>query len=425
MAALFARSRLKRPSDWSTPQAARSRPDWALLAHPGRADFLLPAAMLERGRQQADPVFDRALEADDLDDTSDAVYRASRGQLEKIEPGAPTELSQAIAELAQTPAWVDWAQIARGQQVFVRYLPAAVSTLYYVSLVGGFSAERIARVVSSTGYLGGGRCDVLARIAETAAFVALVTQPESLHPHQPGWTAAVRVRLLHARVRRRLYERGWDAPINDVPINMVQIAATQLAFSLSILTGIERLAPGVLKESAQEDYLHLWRFIGYLLGVSDEHNACTSMGVARSHLESYLADLIQPGPHGCQLAQSILSLRLPSGQPSGGLGKRACLCRKFIGDALSDGLGLPTPTRRDVLLASVEWTILAAYTRVCALPIAGCPLLLLHAWLLRQVAASSSRFTFPLRRQPHPMHFAAQQSDSMCPLAGLRGSAAG
>jgi hypothetical protein len=51
------------------------------------------------------------------------------------------------------PDWVDWAQLERGQDVFVVHAPAAALSLYYLSLVGGFSAPLITRVLRATAYL--------------------------------------------------------------------------------------------------------------------------------------------------------------------------------------------------------------------------------------------------------------------------------
>ena len=55
------------------------------------------------------------------------------------------------AQLREPPKWVDWAKIKQGQDTFVRYAPACGTSLYYISLVGGFSAPLITRVLRCTG----------------------------------------------------------------------------------------------------------------------------------------------------------------------------------------------------------------------------------------------------------------------------------
>lgn len=53
----------------------------------------------------------------------------------------------------QIPSWVDKDQLQRGQDVFLAYSPAAALSLYYRSLVPGFSVPKINAVVMSTAYL--------------------------------------------------------------------------------------------------------------------------------------------------------------------------------------------------------------------------------------------------------------------------------
>lgn len=49
------------------------------------------------------------------------------------------------------------------------------------------------------------------------------------------------------------------------------MGATLLAFSYNVLVGIELIAGAPLPQQQQEDYLALWRYVGWLLGV--ESNA--------------------------------------------------------------------------------------------------------------------------------------------------------
>lgn len=57
------------------------------------------------------------------------------------------------ARMSDVPDWVDWEQLQRGQEVFIVFAPAAALSLYYLSLVGGFSAPLITRVLRATAYL--------------------------------------------------------------------------------------------------------------------------------------------------------------------------------------------------------------------------------------------------------------------------------
>ena len=106
------------------------------------------ASELQPLRQLGDPLADELVCTAKPTSTADLLPK-----LENTIRG--TEDDACMAPLAKqlmcTPEWVDWDKIARGQQIFVRYAPACGMSLYYVSLVGGFSAPLITRVLRCTG----------------------------------------------------------------------------------------------------------------------------------------------------------------------------------------------------------------------------------------------------------------------------------
>jgi hypothetical protein len=80
----------------------------------------------------------------------------------------------------------------------------------------------------------------------------------------------VRVRLIHAQVRRLLLESGqWRSETWGAPINQCHMAGTNLMFSVGVLDGLTRLGYR-FKRVEREALVHLWRYAGYLLGVEHE-----------------------------------------------------------------------------------------------------------------------------------------------------------
>ena len=79
----------------------------------------------------------------------------------------------------------------------------------------------------------------------------------ALTPYAQGWESVVKVRLLHARVRRKLLARGHDVAVHGVPINQQDMAFTCLSFSVVVLLGLERMGITVTADE-QAAYLHLW-----------------------------------------------------------------------------------------------------------------------------------------------------------------------
>ena len=220
----------------------------------------------------------------------DAALPAGEGGdcLAQLDAAALADPSGAAAELlrhaSSPPEWVDWELLALGQAVYRRYLPLASVVLYHLSLVGGFSAPKISKVLSSTGYLTAAPPAVMQRLLETGRMlIDCCTASDALRPRGVGWSSALRVRALHARVRRRLLRSKWDTNEWGVPINQEDLAVTLLAFSTNVINGCEIILGSAWPAQEQSAYLHLWRYVGWLLGVADDCNPCAgSVGRAQA-----------------------------------------------------------------------------------------------------------------------------------------------
>lgn len=119
------------------------------------------------------------------------------------------------------------------------------------------------QVLLSTGYLCGAPDKVMTRLMDTFRMILLCMQPGAMAPQMEGWKAAMRVRMLHSRVRVMLRKRQyWDEKAWGVPINQEDLCATLLGFSLSTLKGIELVTAVPLSHRQRHVYLHMWRYIG-------------------------------------------------------------------------------------------------------------------------------------------------------------------
>jgi hypothetical protein len=121
------------------------------------------------------------------------------------------------------------------------------------------------------------------RLSETNRFFLETCLPDGMQRGKPGWKMTVRIRVMHASMRRLLRQsknKPWNEEAWGLPINQMDLAATQLLFSASLLQHLRRLG---FHFSAQESYavMHLWRYSGHLLGVvpellcSTEDEGCT------------------------------------------------------------------------------------------------------------------------------------------------------
>jgi hypothetical protein len=180
-------------------------------------------------------------------------------------PDAPAELRNLFAELASPPFEVDLARIDRGARALGRcgflYSVATKQSLYW-----GYSSSSAVKPLAWTGELRQPEA-ALRRLTETGTWTLAVVRPGQLSRDAPAWHATVRVRLVHARVRRALRASGrWDDAAWGAPINHADTAMTVLEFCHLPLRMLRLL--GVRFSKEELDGIHaLWRYVGHLIGV--------------------------------------------------------------------------------------------------------------------------------------------------------------
>ncbi|WP_116050031.1 oxygenase MpaB family protein [Amycolatopsis palatopharyngis] len=179
----------------------------------------------------------------------------------------PAELVAFFRSVEATPYWVDEDRLARGARAITRTGLLGLFPLADMSLMGGYLASRATKSLVGTGeieYMAG------KRLVETATWWIHVTTEGALLRGERGYASALRVRLVHAHVRAAMNRRAdWDYAAWDRPINQVQTTGTLLLFSQVFVLGTQLL--GVrYTERERADILHLWRYVGWLLGISDE-----------------------------------------------------------------------------------------------------------------------------------------------------------
>jgi hypothetical protein len=207
------------------------------------------------------------------------------------------KLSQLWEEVNTVPPWVDWAQIERGQDVFYRYGGPALTGLTYQSLLGGMGAARVVETLARTG--GFSTKVARRRLFETTQHILQCTKSlESLQPGGAGHASSIRVRLLHAAVRTRITKLANQRPsyynIEEwgIPVNDLDQMATIGTFCATLIW-ISFPRQGIfLRQREKEDYVALWRYIGYILGTPTDYFETTAK--AKAVMESLLYREVHP-----------------------------------------------------------------------------------------------------------------------------------
>ena len=179
---------------------------------------------------------------------------------------APQVLRDYLTRLEDTPDWVDWDQIARGQKVYLRLGQNAADILLQLSLIGGYRFGGPTDLLVATGGLTGDT--TLRRLAETSHWTMSLSIPDGLRPGGESWRLTAHVRAMHAVVNNAMEPR-WDTERWGLPINQGDLAATLGLFDAVVLLGVRTLGVPVSRQESA-DVMHVWRYVGWLLGVDDD-----------------------------------------------------------------------------------------------------------------------------------------------------------
>ncbi len=281
----------------------------------------------------------------------------------------PRQLVDFFRDVEATPYWVDQRRLDRGARAIVRTGVLSLFPLGDMALMGGYLASRATKPLVGTGAI---EYAASRRLIETSRWWLDVTTPGALRVGAVGYASALRVRLVHAHVRAAMNGRDdWDYSAWDRPINQVQTAGTLLLFSLVYVVGMRVL--GVrYTESERADIIHLWRYVGWLMGIDDELLPATEDDAWRLLWLLAVTEFV-PDEDSRRLAAALLRSHADVGRDRGPLGKvlselsvrvHGSISRLVLGKTNSDFLGLPDdPLAQAAVLAAAAGNFAAETVR--------------------------------------------------------------
>jgi hypothetical protein len=180
-------------------------------------------------------------------------------------PNPPEALITLMNQLTTIPEWVDWDMLERGAVAYMRPGVLTGLALACAALAAGYRSGpgvkplvRTGRLVDKAGF----------RVRETGSWLHSVCGPGQMRPGGSGFSATVRVRLVHAMVRQRLMKSSdwqwgdWGAPLNDGDTAQGIVGE----FS-SVMIGAVVDAGIHYTQDERDSIYHLWQYVGYILGV--------------------------------------------------------------------------------------------------------------------------------------------------------------
>jgi len=197
-------------------------------------------------------------------------------------PDCPDALRQLFVEVERVPAWVDWDLMNKGAAAYRRLGTNAADVMLQLSLIGGYRFGGPTDLLVETGGLTGRK--TVRRLAETQKWAVAVSHHDAMRRDGEGFKLTVHVRLMHALVNHQFETNGrWDIEQWGLPINQTDQAATLGLFNGALLLGVRLLGVRVSKSESRA-IMHMWRYVGWLMGVDEDWLCATE---AEQHRLNY------------------------------------------------------------------------------------------------------------------------------------------
>ncbi|MCR9142156.1 MAG: DUF2236 domain-containing protein [bacterium] len=187
-------------------------------------------------------------------------------------PNLPESLRALMEQVTHKPLWVDLDKVNLGGATYMRAGFLGSMALLCYSLPYGYLSPAANKPLVFSGRL---VQRAYRRLMETSRFVLEVCKPGGLEVRAPGFMICVRVRLMHAQVRRLLLKSGrWETRAWGIPINQSDLLGTNTLFSVIVLRALRKSGLRFSEEES-EAVMHFWKYNGYLSGLDPEILAST------------------------------------------------------------------------------------------------------------------------------------------------------
>lgn len=265
----------------------------------------------------------------------------------------PRALVQFFRQIEEVPLWRDWDKLDRGGRAMIRTGPLGALVLVCYCLPLSYASPDGNKPLAASGRL---VQRAYRRLTETARFLLETCRPGGLRRGGEGFKITVRVRLMHAQVRRLLLQRG-TFPLDrwGMPVNQAYMAGTNVLFSSLFLDGLSRLG-FLMSPEERDDVVQLWRYGGLLMGVDPKLCAATEAeGMRLIRLIHAVID--KPDDDSRALVRALMEAPLEAAKTpvEKALAKRLVsmlfgVSRHLLGEQLADWLGHPRDSWRHTVI---------------------------------------------------------------------------
>lgn len=162
------------------------------------------------------------------------------------------------------PEWLDPQKLQLGAELSRRSGLSALIVLRDYCLMGGYESAAINKPLIYTGALKKG---AVKRLRDTVNFWVYITKENGLAPNSEGFRQVFLTRFIHSYSRVQILKHtDWESDKWGIPINIWDMLATNLGFSLVFLVGLRKIGIQPTDDEI-EGLFHFWKYVGYLLGI--------------------------------------------------------------------------------------------------------------------------------------------------------------
>lgn len=231
------------------------------MVAPAVADSYIAHMMV--GDPEGDALMEEIADVDQRQ-TSDWVRLAMNDPYDRALRAAPSSFVEFVRGMDPPPDWVDLDAFGPGCRAFHRN-GKLILAAFLLSSIEGFTTN-ISRSFNLTGRV---RDEGVRRLGQNNRFITEVFLPGGLQRYGDGWKLSVRLRFVHAQVRRLLSNsEEWDTGAWGIPLSQAHMGHALTTFSVRMLEFLKALG-GVYGDEEYHSFVAAWRYAGHLMGTPE------------------------------------------------------------------------------------------------------------------------------------------------------------
>ena len=205
-------------------------------------------------------------------DSRGLIEAAMNQEGEEALRNAPASLREFFRDAETPPEWLDYAAFVPSVRMFHKNSSVILAAFIAGVLIEGFTTN-IAKSFFITGRV---RDQGTRRLGQNNRHMMEIFLPNGMYRYGDGWKLSVRIRIVHAQVRRLLNNsEEWDTEAWGLPISAAHLGYAVSAFSARLLKHMKTLGARYNDEE-YASFMAVWRYSGHLMGIPSTilfHNA--------------------------------------------------------------------------------------------------------------------------------------------------------